>query len=146
MLIHIYARYYICWCITIDNIEHNFIVHCRRLYDTTLSSTTYNLNISRTKRRWDNNTFDPSIAAVKINVLCYNTCHMFRIMIRVRHVARGRWILFGSLRKCSGKSLKTTIHNNNGRNGSCLTWLATSLEEKRRWLIINASPRGQCSK
>ena len=37
-------------------------------------------------------------------------------------------------------------HNNNGRNGSCLTWLATSLEEKRIWLIINASPRGQCSK
>ena len=36
--------------------------------------------------------------------------------------------------------------NNNGRNGSCLTWLATSLEEKRRWLVINASPRGQCSK
>ena len=34
----------------------------------------------------------------------------------------------------------------NGRNGSCLTWLATSFEEKRRWLIINASPRGQCSK
>ena len=24
--------------------------------------------------------------------------------------------------------------------------VATSLEEKRRWLIINASPRGQCSK
>ena len=23
-------------------------------------------------------------------------------------------------------------NNNNGRNGSCLTWLATSLEEKRR--------------
>ena len=37
-------------------------------------------------------------------------------------------------------------NNNNGRNGSCLTWLATSLEEKRRWLVINASPRGQCSK
>ena len=37
-------------------------------------------------------------------------------------------------------------NNNNGRNGSCLTWLATSLEEKRRWHIINASPRGQCSK
>ena len=37
-------------------------------------------------------------------------------------------------------------NNNNGRNGSCLTWLATSLEEKRRWLIFNASPRGQCSK
>ena len=35
--------------------------------------------------------------------------------------------------------------NNNGRNGSCLTWLATSLEEKRRWLIINASPWGKCS-
>ena len=27
-------------------------------------------------------------------------------------------------------------NNNNGRNGSCLTWL---IEEKRRWLIINAS-------
>ena len=39
-----------------------------------------------------------------------------------------------------------TNNNNNGRNDSCLTWLATSLEEKRRWLIINASPRGQCSK
>ena len=37
-------------------------------------------------------------------------------------------------------------NNNNRRNGSCLTWLATSLEEKRRWLVINASPRGQCSK
>ena len=37
-------------------------------------------------------------------------------------------------------------NNNNGRNGSCLTWLATSLEEKRRWLITNASPRGQCTK
>ena len=37
-------------------------------------------------------------------------------------------------------------NNNNGRNGSCLTWLATSLEEKRKWLIINASPRGRCSK
>ena len=37
-------------------------------------------------------------------------------------------------------------NNNNGRNGSCLTWLATSLEDKRRWLVINASPRGQCSK
>ena len=35
---------------------------------------------------------------------------------------------------------------NNGRNGSCLTWLATSLEEKRRWLTINASLRGQSSK
>ena len=36
-------------------------------------------------------------------------------------------------------------NNNNGRNGSCLTWLAASLEEKRRCLVINASPRGQCS-
>ena len=33
------------------------------------------------------------------------------------------------------------IFLNNGKNGSCLTWLATLLEEKRRWLIINASPR-----
>ena len=32
----------------------------------------------------------------------------------------------------TGKSV-----NNNGRNGRCLTWLAISLEEKRRWLIIN---------
>ena len=30
-------------------------------------------------------------------------------------------------------------NNNIGRNGSCLTWLATSLEERRRWPIINAS-------
>ena len=30
-------------------------VHCRRLYDTSLSSTTYHLNIYKTKRRWDNN-------------------------------------------------------------------------------------------
>ena len=37
-------------------------------------------------------------------------------------------------------------NNNNGRNGSYLTWLATSLEERPRWPIINASPRGQCSK
>ena len=34
-------------------------------------------------------------------------------------------------------------NNNNGRNGSCLTWLATSLQEKRRWLIMNAAPRGK---
>ena len=27
------------------------------------------------------------------------------------------------------------IHYNNGRNGSCLTWLATSLEEKRRLML-----------
>ena len=32
-------------------------VHCRRLYDTNLSSTTYHLNISKTKRRWDNCTY-----------------------------------------------------------------------------------------
>ena len=44
------------------------------------------------------------------------------------------------------QSVPSLLHNNNGRNGSCLTWLATSLEQKRRWLIINASPRGQCSK
>ena len=36
--------------------------------------------------------------------------------------------------------------SNNGGNGSCLRWLANSFEEKRRWLIINSSPRGQCSK
>ena len=32
-------------------------VHCRQLYDTNLSSTTYHLNISKTKRRWDNCTY-----------------------------------------------------------------------------------------
>ena len=42
--------------------------------------------------------------------------------------------------------LNNNNNNNNGRNGSCLTWLAASLEEKRIWLIINASPRGQCYK
>ena len=39
--------------------------------------------------------------------------------------------------------------NNNGRKCSCLSWLAGYLiEERRRWLIIIASPRGQilCSK
>ena len=46
----------------------------------------------------------------------------------------------------SSRFLHSSNNNNNGRNGSCLTWLATSLEEKRRWLVINASPRGQCSK
>ena len=40
----------------------------------------------------------------------------------------------------------TNNNNSNGRNDSCLTWVATSLiEEMRRWPIINASPRGQCS-
>ena len=43
------------------------------------------------------------------------------------------------------KYIHNNNNNNNGRNGSCLTWLATSLEERRRWPIINASPRGQCS-
>ena len=32
-------------------------VHCQRLYDTNLSSTTYHLNIFKTKRRWDNCTY-----------------------------------------------------------------------------------------
>ena len=32
-------------------------------------------------------------------------------------------------------TLKVNNNNNNGRNGSCLTWLATSLE-KRRWLKV----------
>ena len=53
------------------------------------------------------------------------------------------------LLECCDEQLRKDVTRsifNNGRNGSCLTWLATSLEEKRRWLVINASPRGQCSK
>ena len=41
---------------------------------------------------------------------------------------------------CTMYVINVCLYNNNGRNGSCLTWLATSLEEKRRWLVINASP------
>ena len=39
-------------------------------------------------------------------------------------------------------------NNNIGRNGSYLTWLASGylIEERRRWSVITASPRGQCSK
>ena len=60
------------------------------------------------------------------------------------------WLLSGQVRQ-EGRAhnMVSTVeyqNNNNCRNGSCLTWLATSLEEKRRWLIIDASPRGQCSK
>ena len=54
------------------------------------------------------------------------------------------WLIEMFLLSCI--AINTDNNNNNGRNGSCLTWLATSLEEQRRWLIINASPRGQCSK
>ena len=50
------------------------------------------------------------------------------------------------LKNKNGRHLNNNNNNNIGRNGSCLTWLATSLEERRRWPIINASPRGQCSK
>ena len=46
----------------------------------------------------------------------------------------------------TGRYTNNNNNDNNGRNGSCLTWMATSLEKKRRWHIINASPRGQCSK
>ena len=42
--------------------------------------------------------------------------------------------------------LPDLCYNNIGRNGSYLTWLATSLEERRRWPVITASPRGLCSK
>ena len=54
-----------------------------------------------------------------------DTC--VRVLVRVR------------VRECACVSNNNNNNNNNGRNGSCLTWLATSLEEKRRWLIINAS-------
>ena len=37
-------------------------------------------------------------------------------------------------------------NNNNGRNGSCLTWLATSLGPRGEAQMAYASPRGQCSK
>ena len=43
-------------------------------------------------------------------------------------------------------SMLVFINNNNGRNGSCLTWPAYLIEERRRWPVITTSPRGQCSK
>ena len=56
-----------------------------------------------------------------------------------------RFLVYPSKKRIPAKEVGGN-RNNNGRNGSCLTWLATSLEEKRRCLIINASPQGQCSK
>ena len=65
-----------------------------------------------------------------------------------RYINRPAWaehILLSGI-KLKSSICNSEVYNNNGRNDSCLTWLATSLEEKRRWLVINASPRGQCSK
>ena len=36
--------------------------------------------------------------------------------------------------------------NNNGRNGSFFYVAGYLIEETRRWPVITASPRGQCSK
>ena len=36
--------------------------------------------------------------------------------------------------------------NNNGQNVSFFNVAGYLIEERRRWPIINASPRGQCSK
>ena len=36
--------------------------------------------------------------------------------------------------------------NNNGRNGSFFNMAGYLIEERRRWPVITASPRGQCSK
>ena len=48
-------------------------VNCRRMYDTNLSSTTLSSKHFQTKRRWAN---------VHTCSVHYNTCHMFRMMIR----------------------------------------------------------------
>ena len=37
-------------------------------------------------------------------------------------------------------------NNNNVRNGSCFNVAGYLVEERRRWPVITASPRGQCSK
>ena len=37
-------------------------------------------------------------------------------------------------------------NNNNGRNGSFFYVGGYLIEERRRWPVITASPRGQCSK
>ena len=37
-------------------------------------------------------------------------------------------------------------NNNNGRNGSFFNVAGYLIEERRRWPVITASPRGQCSK
>ena len=37
-------------------------------------------------------------------------------------------------------------NNNNGRNGSFFYVAGYLIEERRRWPVITASPRGQCSK
>ena len=37
-------------------------------------------------------------------------------------------------------------NNNNGRNGSFFYVAGYLIEERRRWPVITASPRGHCSK
>ena len=37
-------------------------------------------------------------------------------------------------------------NSNNGRNGSFFYVAGYLIEERRRWPVITASPRGQCSK
>ena len=42
--------------------------------------------------------------------------------------------------------LSVNNNNNNGRNGSFFYVAGYLIEERRRWPVITASPRGQCSK
>ena len=41
---------------------------------------------------------------------------------------------------------KDNNNNNNGRNGSFFYVAGYLIEERRRWPVITACPRGQCSK
>ena len=87
--------------------------------------------------------------AVGITMDVYRRNLTFKLMVVDDHIGRSRWKMdaaFPILARSSDSESQSLDMYNNGRNGSCLTWLATSLEEKRRWLVINASPRGQCSK
>ena len=42
--------------------------------------------------------------------------------------------------------MKKPNNNNNGRNGRFFYVAGYPIEERRRWPVITASPRGQCSK
>ena len=75
-------------------------------------------------------------------MLIYTTTNTFILSTSQKYLAfsstgEGK----GAMERKSDRE-REKYNNNNGRNGSCLTGLVTSLEEKRRWLIINASPRG----
>ena len=45
-----------------------------------------------------------------------------------------------------GSLFRLNLFNNNGRNGSFFYVAGYLIEERRRWPVITASPRGQYSK